>query len=78
MSEAMELTIHYEVAEGDQVVARIVEVPAAVSFGRSREEAREAVLDALRELVLSYLEDAPGAEPREGEDEVVRIHAASS
>lgn len=30
------------------IVARVVEVPGALSQGRSREEARENVIDALR------------------------------
>jgi predicted RNase H-like HicB family nuclease len=46
----IELTIAYEETDEGQVIARIVEVPAAMSFAPTREEAREAALDALREL----------------------------
>ena len=73
-SEELTLTITYEQA-GDQVVARIAEVPAAMSFGSTREQARDAVLDALRELALSYLEEPPSGGGTEA-SESVRIHAA--
>jgi predicted RNase H-like HicB family nuclease len=48
------MTIAYE--EPDEqgwIVARIVEVPGALSQGRTREEARENVIDALR-LMRSF------------------------
>jgi predicted RNase H-like HicB family nuclease len=53
MSERLRMTITYE--EPDEVgciVARVVEVPGAVSQGRTQAEARENVIDALR-LILS-------------------------
>ena len=70
MSEKLRLTIAYDEPDEDGwIVARVVEVPGAVSQGRTREEARENVIDALR-LVLSPDEDdrtgAPGrSEPLE-------------
>ena len=57
MSKPLGLTVIYEDGEDGFVLARIREVPGAMSQGRTREEARENVLDALRELVLSYLEE---------------------
>ena len=53
MSEPLCLTIVYEDAgDGDGwVVARIPQVRGAISQGRTREEARENVIDALRELL---------------------------
>jgi predicted RNase H-like HicB family nuclease len=45
-----QLTILYEEAEDGWVAARIQEVPAAISQGRSREEARANVIEALRDL----------------------------
>lgn len=48
------------------IVARIVEVPGAISQGRTRREARENVVDALR-LMLS-----PDA--GEATDESVELH----
>ena len=64
MTKPLRLTIDYEESEG-QIIARVREIPAAFSFGATREEAREAALDALRELALSYVDpastaDAPG------------------
>ena len=53
MSDKLRLTIAFEEPDEDGwTVARIVEVPGAMSQGRSREEARENVIDALR-LMLS-------------------------
>ena len=57
VSTPLHLTVVYEEGESGRVVAHIRELPAAVSQGKTREEARENVLDALRELVLSYLDD---------------------
>ena len=56
------------------MIARILEVPAAMSQGRTREEARGNVLDALRELVLSYLEEGePAPLPRGAISEALRV-----
>ena len=57
VSERLRLTIAYEEPDEEGwIVARVVEVPGALSQGRSREEARENVIDALR-LMLSPDED---------------------
>ena len=55
MSEALLLTIVYEDAgDGDGwVVARIPQVHGAISQGANRDEARENVIDALRELLAT-------------------------
>ena len=42
-----------ELAVRDVAVARVVEVPGAISQGRTREEARENVIDALGLLLSS-------------------------
>lgn len=74
MSEPLQLTVIYEEGEDGWVIARIREVPAAMSQGRTRDEARENVLDALRELVLSYLDDGePSPLPAEYESEAVQV-----
>ena len=53
MSDELRMTIVYEPPdESGWIVARVVEVPGAVSQGRTRGEARENVLNALR-LMLS-------------------------
>jgi len=51
--------------EGGWIVARVLEVPGALSQGRTREEARENVLDALR-TVLTPDEELEGV--RSGAD----------
>lgn len=53
MSEPLTLTIVYEDAgDGDGwIVARIPQVRGAISQGATRAEARENVIDALRELL---------------------------
>lgn len=59
MSERLRLTIAYEEPDEEGwIVAHVVEVPGAISQGRTRGEARENVLDALR-LMLSPDADEP-------------------
>jgi len=58
MSDTLQLTIIYDdPAEDGWIVARVVQVPGAMSQGRTREEARENVIDALR-LMLAPDDDA--------------------
>ncbi|MBA3843751.1 MAG: hypothetical protein H0X39_14260 [Actinobacteria bacterium] len=60
MSNTLRLTIAFdEPDEAGWVVARVIEVPGALSQGRTREEARESVIDALR-LMLTPDDDDPG------------------
>jgi predicted RNase H-like HicB family nuclease len=49
--------------EEGRIVARVVEVPGALSQGRTREEARENVIDALR-LMLAPDDDPAAAAGR--------------
>jgi predicted RNase H-like HicB family nuclease len=59
MSETLRLTITYDEPDEDGwIVARVVEVPGAISQGRTREEARENVLDALRLMLAPDDDDA--------------------
>jgi predicted RNase H-like HicB family nuclease len=59
MSETLRLTITYdEPDEQGWIVARVIEVPGALSQGRTREEARENVLDALRLMLAPDDDDA--------------------
>jgi predicted RNase H-like HicB family nuclease len=59
MSDMLRLTIAFEEPDADGwIVARVVEVPGALSQGRTREEARENVIDALR-LMLTPDDDDP-------------------
>jgi predicted RNase H-like HicB family nuclease len=48
--------------EAGWVVARVLEVPGALSQGRTREEAQENVLDALR-TVLTLDDELSGRRP---------------
>jgi len=61
VSESLRFTILYEDGGDGWVVAQIKEVPGALSQGKSREEARENVIDALR-LMLSPEPDDPSAD----------------
>jgi predicted RNase H-like HicB family nuclease len=79
MESELELTIRYQEGEQGYVVAQIEEFPAAISQGRTREEARESVLDALRELVLSYIESPPERSDQPFDHrEAIRIHASTA
>lgn len=51
-----ELTITFEQGESGWWVATIPEVPGAFSRGKTREEARENVVDALNELMTARRE----------------------
>ncbi|MGH3045390.1 MAG: type II toxin-antitoxin system HicB family antitoxin [Gaiellaceae bacterium] len=49
MSDKLRLTITYDEPDEDGwIVARVLQVPGSISQGRTREEARENVIDALR------------------------------
>ena len=62
MTETLRLTIAFEEPDEDGwIVARVVEVPGAISQGRTRSEARENVIDALR-LMLSPDEGSVAAD----------------
>jgi len=64
VTEKLRLTIAYdEPDEEGWIVARVVEVPGALSQGHTREEARENVIDALR-LMLSSDDDTTAAGER--------------
>jgi predicted RNase H-like HicB family nuclease len=59
MSEALRLTITYDEPDEDGwIVARVLEVPGAISQGRTQEEARENVIDALRLMLAPDEDDA--------------------
>jgi predicted RNase H-like HicB family nuclease len=59
--EQLNLTIVYEPGEDGWIVVSIPEIPGVFSQGRTRDEARENVIDALR-LMLS-------PEPRSEDDQ---------
>jgi predicted RNase H-like HicB family nuclease len=51
MSEPLRLTIVYETGDDGWIVASVPEVPGALSQGRTRDEARVNVIDALRGIL---------------------------
>ena len=64
MAVSVDFTISFDSPDADGwIVARILEVPGAISQGRTREEAKENVLDALR-TVLTPDEELAGENPR--------------
>lgn len=67
MSGALRFTIHYSEGGAGWVMAQVEEIPGAQSQGRTRQEARENVLDALR-LALSVDRQIPRDEDHESLD----------
>ena len=75
MNASVDFTIAFDPADEDGwIVARVLEVPGALSQGRTRKEARVNVLDALR-TVLTPDEELEGRCPS-GEIEHLRFVAA--
>jgi predicted RNase H-like HicB family nuclease len=72
VSDALQFTIHYTSIEDGWVMAQVEEVPGALSQGRTREEARENVLDALR---LMLTPDEPQAADPDRESLPVQLAA---
>ncbi len=65
MSESLQVTIVFEEGEDGWIVASIPEVPGASSQGRTRDEARANVIDALRgvlELRFGVRPETPAAD----------------
>ena len=60
-SDPLRLTVVYERAEQGWSTASIPTVPGTISTGRNRREARDNVLDALREMLASPVEVPAGA-----------------
>ena len=62
----LSLTITYDEPDEDGwIVARVHGVPGAISQGRTREEARENVIDALRLTLTPEEANADRSEPLE-------------
>lgn len=64
--EQLDLTIVYEPGEDGWIVVSVPEIPGVFSQGRTREEARENVIDALR-LMLSSPDPQSDDDHRERE-----------
>lgn len=61
MTGQVRLTVRYTDAGNGWVTAQVAEIPAAISEGRTRAEARDNVLDALQ-VVLTPDEEFAGAQ----------------
>ena len=61
-AEQLDLTIVYENAEDGWIVATIPEIPGAFSQGRTRDEARSNVIDALRLMLTPEPSEDDGRE----------------
>lgn len=76
MAASIDFTISFDSPdEQGWIVARVLEVPGAVSQGRTREEARGNVLDALR-TVLTPDEELAGHAPQAGQEHLRFVAAA--
>lgn len=76
MATSVDFTISFDSPDEDGwIVARILEVPGAMSQGRTRAEARENVLDALR-TVLTPDEELAGQTPQSDHEHLRFIAAA--
>jgi predicted RNase H-like HicB family nuclease len=76
MAASIDFTISFDPPdEQGWIVARVLEVPGAMSQGRTREEARENALDALR-TVLTPDEELEG-QTSEADREHLRFTAAA-
>ena len=65
MNEKLQMTITYDEPDEDGwIVGHVVEVPGAMSQGRTREEARENVVDALHLMLAPDDDDASVAAGR--------------
>jgi predicted RNase H-like HicB family nuclease len=73
MAASVDFTIAFEEPdEAGWIVARVLEVPGAISQGRTREEARENVVDALRTVLTPDEELAGESSGADLEHEVAR------
>jgi predicted RNase H-like HicB family nuclease len=76
MAASVDFTISFDRPDEEGwIIARVLEVPGAMSQGRTREEARENVLDALQ-TVLTPDEELAGRSPR-SDHEHLRFTAAA-
>jgi predicted RNase H-like HicB family nuclease len=72
---SVDFTLAFEPRDEDGwIVARVLEVPGAMSQGRTRDEARENALDALSTVLLPDEEPAGGA--LQADREYLRFTAA--
>jgi predicted RNase H-like HicB family nuclease len=76
VSESLKLTIVFDAAENGWIVASIPEVPGAHSQGRTRDEARENVIDALHGILELRFGEHTLSEPA-ADSESLELHIAA-
>jgi predicted RNase H-like HicB family nuclease len=75
MTDLLHLTIRYEDAGDGWLTAQVAEVPGAISQGKTKEEARSNVIDAL-DVLLTPDKELEGRPPAEG-SEALTLKVAS-
>lgn len=76
MSDSLHVTIVYEADEDGWIVASVPEVPGVHSQGRTREEARANVIDALRGMLELRFGEHPSAEAAPDSESLELVIAA--
>jgi predicted RNase H-like HicB family nuclease len=76
VSQSLLLTIVFEPDEDGWIVASVPEVPGALSQGRTREEARVNVIDALHGILELRFDEHALAEPVP-DSESLELHIAA-
>ena len=76
VTQALRLTIVFEPDEEGWIVASVPEVPGALSQGRTREEARENVIDALHGILELRFGEHALTEPAT-DSESLELHIAA-
>ena len=74
MSDELRLTVRYAEAGDGWITAQVAELPGAISQGKTRDEARANVIDALA-VVLTPDEEFAG-EPRDDDSESLTLTVA--
>jgi predicted RNase H-like HicB family nuclease len=72
----IQLTIQFEDAGDGWIVAQIAEVPGAMSQGRTRAEARENVIDALRGILELRFDEHALSDPAADSESLLLTIAA--
>lgn len=76
MSESLHVTIVYEAGEDDWIIASIPEVPGVHSQGKTRDEARANVIDALRGMLELRFGEHPSTDAASDSESLELVIAA--